>query len=259
MTYPNHPGPSFWAAQIGEAVQHSLFFAEQLRSGQTSYCLLFNSSISITPTWGKQSNLWTPCVCSLRSRFPSWIWIRWIQHATHRNNFTSPPKLAMSTAMQNSAPTPSYFISGQHFLETFTLLPKTTRTTNSRWLQSFLSSNSKHNLCYTMANTFPSHTQQYLNLTMHFSLRHLAAKMLSQLYQNFISFPYFFPPYETCSININPLFHAAIKNLHIKPYGIFLLLHHPTLFSNSISKGITTRASSLVKTFMFRDFIFFFF
>ena len=34
-------------------------FAE-LRSEQTSYCLLFNSSSSITPTWGKPSNLWTP-------------------------------------------------------------------------------------------------------------------------------------------------------------------------------------------------------
>ena len=98
---------------------------------------------------------------------------------------------------------------------------ETTRTTNSRRLQMFLSSNSKHDFCYTMANIFPSHIQQCLNLTMHFSLRHLAAKMLSQLYNNFISFPYFFPSSETCSININPLFHAAIKNLHIKPYGIF--------------------------------------
>ena len=26
---------------------------------------------------------------SLRPRVPSWIWIRWIQYATHRNNFTS--------------------------------------------------------------------------------------------------------------------------------------------------------------------------
>ena len=66
-----------------------------------------------------------------------------------------------------------------------------------------------------------------LNLTMHFSLRHLAAKTLSQLYHNFISFPNFFPFYKTCSINVNPLFYAAIKNLHIKPYGIvvFLPLH----------------------------------
>ena len=84
--------------------------------------------------WGKLSNLWTPCVYSLRPRVPSWIWIRWIQYTTHRNNFTSPPKLAMSTAMQNSAPTLSYSFSGQHFLETFTLLPETTRTTNSWWL-----------------------------------------------------------------------------------------------------------------------------
>ena len=84
----------------------------------------------------------------------------------------------------------------------------------------------------------PQHIQQCLNLTMHFSLRHLAAKMLSQLNHNFISFPYFFPSYETCSINVNPLFHAAIKKLHIKPNGIFvfLLLHHPPLFSNNMRK-----------------------
>ena len=46
---------------------------------------------------------------------------------------------------------------------------------------------------------------------MHFSLRHLATKMLSQLYNNFISFPYFFPSYDACSVNVYPLFHAAIK------------------------------------------------
>ena len=223
------PGSRNWGSRP------TLSFAELLRSGQTSYCLLSNSSSSsIKATWGKPSNLWTPRVYSLRARVPSCIWIRWIQYATHMNNFTSPPKLAMSTAMQNYAPTPSYFTSGQHFLETFTLLPETTRTTNSRWLQSFLSSNSKHNFCYPMANISPSHIQQCLNLTMHISLRHLAAKMLSQFYHNFILLPYFCPYYETCSINVNPLFHAAIKNLHIKPYGIFfLLLHHPPLFYNN--------------------------
>ena len=80
----------------------------------------------------------------------------------------------------------------------------------------------------------PQHIQQCLNLTIHFSLRHFAAKMLSQLYNNFISFPYFFPSDETCSINVNPLFHAAIKNLHMKSYGIFVfLLLHPPLISNN--------------------------
>ena len=127
-----------------------------------------------------------------------------------------------------------YFTTGQHFLETFTLLPETTRTTNSRWLQTFLSSNSKHEFCYTMENIFPSHIQQFLKLTIPSSLRHLAAKMLSQLYNNFISLPYFFPSYETCRINVNPLFHAAMKNLRIKPNGIFVcLLLHPPLFSNN--------------------------
>ena len=46
---------------------------------------------------------------------------------------------------------------------------------------------------------------------MHFSLKHLAAKRLSQCYNNFILFPYFFPSYETYSINVYPLFQAAIK------------------------------------------------
>ena len=84
----------------------------------------------------------------------------------------------------------------------------------------------------------PQHIQQCLNLTMHFSLRHFAAKMLSQLYHNFISFPFLFTYYETCSINVNPLFHAAIKNLHIKANGIFvffILLY----FTTTLSEGIT--------------------
>ena len=91
----------------------------------------------------------------------------------------------------------------------------------------FLSSNSKHDFCNTMVNIYPSHVQQHMQL--------------SPLHNNFISFPYFFPSYETCSININPLFHAAIKNLHIKANGIFvffILLY----FTTTLSEGITTRA-----------------
>ena len=99
------------------------------------YRLLSNSSSSRAP-WGKQPNSWTPLSIFLRPRIPSWIWIRYIQYATHRNKFTSPPKLVMSTAMPNLTPTPSdYFTSGQHFLETFSLLPETTRNTNQRRLQ----------------------------------------------------------------------------------------------------------------------------
>ena len=64
----------------------------------------------------------------------------------------------------------------------------------------FLSSNSKHVFCYAMAKISPSHVQQYA--------------LLSPLSHNFKSFTYFFPSYETCSINVNSLFHAAIKNPH---------------------------------------------
>ena len=74
----------------------------------------------------------------------------------------------------------------------------------------FLSSNSKHDFCYTMAKISPSHVQQ--------------RALLSPLSQNFKSFTYFFPYYETFSINVNSLFHAAIKNLHVKANGIFVVL-----------------------------------
>ena len=91
-----------------------------------------------------------------------------------------------------------------------------------------------------MANISPSRIQQCLNPTKHFSLWHLATKMLSQLYHNFISFPYFFPSYETCSTHVNPLFHAAIKNLHIKHFDILELLSF--IYLTTLGEGITTRA-----------------
>ena len=87
-----------------------------------------------------------------------------------------------------------------------------------------------------MANISPSYIQQYA--------------LLSQLYHNFKSFTYFFPSYETCSINVNTLFHAAIKNLHVKANGVFvfLLLHHPPLFTTTISEGIThTRKNTFLR------------
>ena len=63
----------------------------------------------------------------------------------------------MSTTMQNSAQTPSNFISGQHFLETFTLLPETTRTTNSQRLQRF-SPQTANTTFATLWQTYLPHT-----------------------------------------------------------------------------------------------------
>ena len=165
MTYRIPPVTSFRAAQTGEICQ-TLSFSQNnfVQDWRLTVC---SSMATVASHHHEGSSLiYGPLASiSLRSRVPSWIWIRWIQYATHRNSFTSPPKLAMSIAIQNFAPTPNYFTSGQHFLETFTLLLETTRTTNSRWLQTFLSSNSKHNFCYTMVRIFPSHIQQCLNLT----------------------------------------------------------------------------------------------
>ena len=55
-----HPDHLSGQHKLGKSAKHFLF--SELHSVQTSYCLLFNSSSSITPPWGKQSNLWIPCV-----------------------------------------------------------------------------------------------------------------------------------------------------------------------------------------------------
>ena len=86
--------------------------------------------------------------------------------------------------------------------------------------------NSKHDFCFTMAKISPLPVQQNT--------------LLSPLSHNFKLFTYFFPYYETCSINVNSLFHAAIKNLHVKANGIFVfLLLHPPLLTTTLSEGIT--------------------
>ena len=102
--------------QIGEGPPNTLFL-RSFRKGQTYLLSTLFISSSITTPWGKPSNLWTSWVYSLRPRVPSWIWITWIPSASHKNNFTSLPTLAMSSATQNFAQTSSYSIPGQHFLE----------------------------------------------------------------------------------------------------------------------------------------------
>ena len=100
---------------------------------------------------------------SLRPRDPSWIWIRYIQYATHRNNFTSPPKLVMSIAMANPTQIPSpYFTSGPYFHETTRNNQKHKLTVTPK----FISSNGKHDFCYILRTYFPytsNNTRCYLN------------------------------------------------------------------------------------------------
>ena len=92
---------------------NTLSLAEQRHPVQTSHWQFFNSSSSMD-TWGNLSNLWIPCALfSLRPRNPNWILIRYIQYATHWNNFMSPPKLVMSMRCLILLPaTSSHFTSG---------------------------------------------------------------------------------------------------------------------------------------------------
>ena len=204
MTYPIQPGPFFWAVpNWRKAAKHYL----QKLSNWTdviTVCSPF-SSIITTPR-GKPSNLWTSWIYSLRPRVPSWIWIRWIQSASHRNNFMSPPKLAISTAMQNFAQASSYFIPGQHFLETFTLLSPNDQDHTFMGDDNVPVLNQQTRLLLHLWRPYITYTfNNALTVTLHISLRQIADKIPSQLLNSFL------PSYETRSINVNLLFHAAIK------------------------------------------------
>ena len=153
-------------------------------------------------------------------------------NATHRNNFTSTPKLAMSTAMQNPLRCLATSSLGNIFWRHSRFSSKQPEPQTHGDYNRFRPQTANTTFATLWRTYLPQHIQQCLNLTMHFSLRHLAAKMLSQLYHNFISFPYFFTYYETCSINVNPLFHAAIKNLHTaSSSSYFYLIRLFTLYS----------------------------
>ena len=90
MTYPIHPGPFFRAASNWEEPPNTLFL-RSFRKGQTYLLSAFFISSRITTQRRKPSTLRTSWVYSLWPKVPSWIRIRWIQSATHRNNFNLPP------------------------------------------------------------------------------------------------------------------------------------------------------------------------
>ena len=185
MTYPIQPGPFFWAVpNWGKPAKRSL--PQKLSKWADVNTVRSPFSSSITPPWEKPSNLWTSWVYSRRPTVPSWIQIKWIQSASHRNNKKSPSTLAMSTATKNTAPTASHFIPGQHFLGTLTLLSPNDQTFMGD--DNFPVLNQQTRLLLHNGDISPSHVQQCLNLKMHFSPGHLAVKMPSQFYNNFISF-----------------------------------------------------------------------
>ena len=118
MTYPIQPEPFFRAApNWGKPAKHFLLL-RSFQTGQTSYCpLSFFAAASRNHEEGHL--VYGPLESILFDQgFP----VEYELDATHRNNFKSPPALAMMTVIQNSTLTASHFIPGQHFLEIFTLL-----------------------------------------------------------------------------------------------------------------------------------------
>ena len=182
---------------------------------------------SITTPWGKPSNLWTSWAYSLRPRVPSWIWIRCIQSVTHRNTFISPLTWAMSTAKRNSAQTSSYFIPGQHFLETFMLLSYNTQdhTFMGDYIIPILNQQTRpllHLWRPYLTQTF----NNSLTVGTHISLKLLAAKIPSQLHNYFLlSFLRDFPHKGT-------FYSVAVIKTFIKIFSISWFFS--PLFSNNI-------------------------
>ncbi len=108
--------------------------------------------------------------------------------------------LAMSTATRNSAQTSSYFIPEQHCLETFMLLSYNNQ--DHTFMGDYIIPVLKQQTRPLLHLWRPYLTQTFnnaLTVTMHISLRHLAAKIPSQLHN------YFLPSYETSSIKVPTL------------------------------------------------------
>ena len=97
------------------------------------------------------------------------------------------PTLAMSIATQNSAQTSSDFIPGQHFLETFTLLSSNDQDHTFMDDENVPVLNQQTRLCLHLWRPYPTHTfNNALIVTLHVSLKHLAAKIPSQLHNYFV-------------------------------------------------------------------------
>ena len=179
MTYPIHPGPFFRAAP-NWGMPAKPYLPQNISNRTDVLTVRFLHSSSITTPGRKPSNLWTSRIYSLRPRVRSWIWIRCIQLATHRNTFILPLTLAMSTVKRNSAHTSSYFIPGQHFLETFMLLSHNNQD------HSFMG--------HYIIPILNQQTRPLQHRTMHISLRLLAAKIPSQLH--YYSLPSFLRDFQ---------------------------------------------------------------
>ena len=146
MTYPIQPGPFYRAApNWGKPAKHFLLLRSF--SNWTGLTVRSPDSSSITNPWGKPSNLWTSWVYSFRPRVPSWIWIRWIQYATHRNNFKSPQSWLCRLRRKIPPRQPVTSSQGNIFWRHSRFIPQTTRITHSWTTITFLSLTSKHDLC----------------------------------------------------------------------------------------------------------------
>ena len=104
-----------------------------------------------------------------------------------QNNFKSPLTLAISTATQNSAQTSSYFIPGQHFLEIFTLLSPNNQDHTFMDDDNVPILNQQTRLLLHLWRPYLTHTfNNALTVTLHISLKHLAAKIPYQLHNYFL-------------------------------------------------------------------------
>ena len=182
MTYPIQPGPFFRAApNWGKPAKHFLFL-RSFRTGQTSYCPFSSFCSSITTLWGKPSNLQTSWVYSYWPRVSSWKGVRWIQYTTHRNTIIFASNLSYIYLDASS-----YFIPGQHFLETFALLSPNDQDPTFMDDHNVPVLNQQTRLLLHLWWPYLTHTfNNALTVTLHISLKHLAAKIPSQLRNSFI-------------------------------------------------------------------------
>ena len=129
MTYPIQPGTSFRAAEIGEAVKHFSFFQNSfVQYRRLTVC----SSIAAVASHHHEGSMDPLRLFLLDQGFPVEYELD-ESNTPHTGTTLRHPQNWLCLLRCKIR----YFFTAQHFLETFTLLPETTRTTNSRGLQRF--------------------------------------------------------------------------------------------------------------------------
>ena len=144
MTYPIHPGPSFRVAQIGESLQ-TLSLPQNVFIQDRRLTVCSSIAAAVSHHHEESHLIYGPLASILLEQgFPFEYELDEFNTPLTGTTFSRLQYWLCRLRCKFFAPTPSFFISEQHFLEIFTLLPENPEPQIHRWL---------HRFCPQTANT----------------------------------------------------------------------------------------------------------